>query len=132
MKDFSDLLPAIEAHVARLHQIMGHVSMHTVVSYLKMRKVHPAVIGVAKGYHCDACAEAKLPRLFPLFAQDDSEPGKHAAIDHFYWQHPLSGSWCRGLAVVDRGSRHVGVYLHQVEPSKTCWGIPCVPKCRWP
>ena len=78
--------------------------------------------GVAKGYHCQACTESRLPRLFPVSSQDDSEPGRHAAIDNFYWEHPVSHSWCRGTVLVDRGSRHVCVYLHQVEPEKRLLG----------
>ena len=106
LDQFSSHKEELRATVSQIHELMGHANMRTIVSYLKTRKAHPALIATAKQFVCDACTASQRAKLFPVSGTDLAEPGKHAIMDNFKWCHPVTKIHHRIAVLADYGSRH--------------------------
>ena len=99
--------------IADLHRELDHPNNTVLVDMLKLRNADPRVIREAKDYSCQACDEERPLPWYPIVNYTIYEPGRVISADNFYWKHPLQEVVCRGTLVLDHGSRHFIVKIHQ-------------------
>eukprot|EP00969_Alexandrium_andersonii_P015028 656923-Alexandrium_andersonii.AAC.1 len=67
---------------------MGHAAPSTLVTALKRRRAHPALIAAAQRFRCEACARAQRAGIPPVSSGRAERPGDVLGTDIFYWTHP--------------------------------------------